>query len=82
MNHEEAIKCINAYREEYPEDQCTILATADYIVIVSENKSVFNSMRLVKEEEFMRMLKESKETGRNVFIATWKETRIEKGDIL
>lgn len=66
-------KCIDAYRAQYPKDDCCIDECFGDVVISreSDEKSFYNPEH-ESDEVFMDRLKRSREAERNLFYEEWE----------
>ncbi len=66
-------KCIDAYREQYPDDDCGIdECFGDVIICRAEDDVCFYNPKREDDEIFMDRLRRSQRLGKNLFYQEWK----------
>ncbi|MBQ8687964.1 MAG: hypothetical protein IJ512_05395 [Ruminococcus sp.] len=65
-------KCINAYRAQYPEDDCGYDESTGDIMIESTDGKLFCPSADETDESFLERLSRSSAAGRNLFYKEWR----------
>lgn len=73
-------ECLDAYREQYPGDDCAIdEGLCDVIISRGTDEKTFFNPNGESTEAFMDRLKRSHEAGRNLFYEEWEEYEYPEG---
>ncbi len=74
------IRCVDAYKEQYPDDHCFIHITGGGVNIETKHKT-YRQPYDETEEEFFDRLERSRKVGRNLFYEEWEIFEYEEGTV-